>query len=65
MDEPYLLASCGIFSGGMFRNGANGRMEKVAKNGRKVKTIALLFCCFLPIYEKWKKSLKMDEKLRL
>ena len=40
-------------------------MEKVAKNGRKVKSIALLFCCFLPIYEKWKKSLKMDEKLRL
>jgi hypothetical protein len=36
-------------------------MEKVAKNGRKVKAIALLFCCFLPIYEKWKKSLKMDE----
>jgi hypothetical protein len=27
--------------------------------------IALLFCCFLPIYEKWQKSLKMDEKLRL
>jgi hypothetical protein len=24
----------------------NGR--KVAKNGRKVKAIALLFCCFLP-----------------
>ena len=40
-------------------------MEKGAKNGRKVKAIALLFCCFLPIYEKWKKSLKMDEKLRL
>ena len=41
------------------------KMEKVAKNGRKVKPIALLFCCFLPIYEKCKKSLKMDEKLRL
>jgi hypothetical protein len=40
-------------------------MEKAAKNGRKVKPIALLFCCFLPIYEKWKKSLKMDEKLSL
>jgi hypothetical protein len=40
-------------------------MEKVAENGRKVKVIALLFCCFLPLYEKWKKSLKMDEKLRL
>jgi hypothetical protein len=37
-------------------------MEKVAKNERKVKGIALLF---LPIYEKWKKSLKMDEKLRV
>jgi hypothetical protein len=40
-------------------------MEKVAKNGRKVKAIALLFCCFLPTYEKGKESLKMDEKLRL
>ena len=36
-------------------------MEKVAKNGRKVKGIALLFRCFLATYEKWKKSLKMDE----
>jgi riboflavin transporter FmnP len=27
-------------------------MAKVAKYGRKVKAIALLFCCFLPIYEK-------------
>jgi hypothetical protein len=34
-------------------------MAKVAKNGRKVKAIALLFCCFLPTYEKWEKSLKM------
>ena len=40
-------------------------MAKVAKNGRKVKAIALLLCCFLPAYEKWQKSLKMDEKLRL
>ena len=24
------------------------------KNGRKVKGIALLFCCFLSFYEKWK-----------
>ena len=39
-------------------------MEKVAKNGRKVKGIVLLFCCF-PIYVKWKHRLKMDEKLRL
>jgi hypothetical protein len=38
-------------------------MEKVAKNGRKLKAIALLFCCFLLIYEKWKKSQKLDEKL--
>jgi hypothetical protein len=38
-------------------------MEKVAKNGRKVKAIALLFCRFLPTYEKWQKSLKMDERL--
>jgi hypothetical protein len=30
-------------------------MEKVAKNGRKVKAIALLF---FPIYEKWKKLLE-------
>jgi hypothetical protein len=29
-------------------------IEKSAKNGRKVKAIALLFCCFLPLYEKWK-----------
>jgi hypothetical protein len=37
-------------------------MEKVAKNGRKVKGIALLFCCFLPSMKngksrkKWTKS---------
>jgi hypothetical protein len=36
--------------------------EKIAKNGRKVKAIALLFCCFLVIYKKWEKSLKVDEK---
>jgi hypothetical protein len=40
-------------------------MAKVDKNGRKVKAIALLFCCFLPIYEKWEKLLKIDEKLML
>jgi hypothetical protein len=40
-------------------------MAKVAKNGRKVKAIALLFCSFLPTDEKWQKLLKMDEKLRL
>jgi hypothetical protein len=39
-------------------------MEKVAKNGRKVKAIySLTFLLFfVPTYEKWKKSLKMDEK---
>jgi hypothetical protein len=40
-------------------------MEKVAENGRKVKVITMLFCCFMPLYEKWKKSLKMDERLGL
>jgi hypothetical protein len=40
-------------------------MAKVAKNGRKVKAIALLFCCFLHTYENWQKLLEMDEKLRL
>jgi hypothetical protein len=38
------------------------KMEKVGKNGRKVKAITLLFYCFLSIYKKWKKSLKMDGK---
>jgi hypothetical protein len=37
-------------------------MAKVAKNGRKVKAIALLFCCFWPLFQKWQKWLKMDEK---
>jgi hypothetical protein len=32
-------------------------MEKVAENGQKVKAIALPFCCYLPLYEKWKKWL--------
>jgi hypothetical protein len=40
-------------------------MEKAAKNGRKVKPIALLFCCFFAYLLKMEKSLKMDEKLRL
>ena len=39
-------------------------MAKVAKNGRKVKAIALLFCCFLPTYEKWQKSLKDGRKFK-
>jgi hypothetical protein len=34
-------------------------MKKVAKNGGKVKSIALRFCHFFPHFEKW---LKMDEK---
>jgi hypothetical protein len=29
-------------------------MAKVAKNGRKVKAIALLFCCFLPFMKNGK-----------
>jgi hypothetical protein len=37
-------------------------MEKVAEKGRKVKAIALRFCFCLSLYEKWKKSLKMEEK---
>jgi hypothetical protein len=27
------------------------KMEQVAKNGRKVKAIALLFCCFCPLFK--------------
>jgi hypothetical protein len=38
-------------------------MAQVAKNGRKVKAIALLFCCFSPTYEKWHKSLKMMDAM--
>jgi hypothetical protein len=40
-------------------------IEKVAQNGRKVKAIAFLFCRFSPLFQKSKKSLKKDEKLRL
>jgi hypothetical protein len=40
-------------------------MAKVDKNGQEVKAIASHFCCFLPIYKKWQKSLKMEENLRL
>ena len=39
-------------------------MAKVAKNGRKVKAIALLFCCFLPTYEKWQKLAKNGRKVK-
>jgi hypothetical protein len=41
------------------------KMKKIAKNGRKVKAIGLLFCCFSPLFQKSKKWLKMDEKLAL
>jgi hypothetical protein len=41
------------------------KIEKSAKNGRKGKAIALLFCHFLPLFQKLKNRLKMDEKLRL
>jgi hypothetical protein len=41
------------------------KIEKVAENGRKVKAIALLFGRFSPLFQKSKKWLKMDEKLRL
>jgi hypothetical protein len=40
-------------------------MEKVAENGRKVKAIVLPFCCFLPLFQKLKNRLKMDEKYYL
>jgi hypothetical protein len=36
----------------------------VAKNGRKVKAIALLFAHFVPLISFLKKWQKMDEKLR-
>ena len=35
------------------------KIEKSAKNGRKVKAIALLFCYFLPIFQFLKKRQKM------
>ena len=41
------------------------KIEKVAENGRKVKALALLFGRFSPLFQKSKKWLKMDEKLRL
>jgi hypothetical protein len=40
------------------------KMEKVAEIGRKVKAIALLFCCFLPLYEKWKWPFMKNGKSR-
>jgi hypothetical protein len=39
--------------------------EKVARNGRKVKAIALLFAHFLPLISFLKNWQKMAEKLRL
>ena len=41
------------------------KIEKVARNGHKVKAIGLLFCEFMPLFQKSKKVLKMAEKLRL
>jgi hypothetical protein len=41
------------------------KIEKSAKNGRKVMAIALLSCHFRHIFQKLKNRLKMDEKLRL
>jgi hypothetical protein len=40
------------------------KVEKVAKNGRKVKGLALLFCHFFPFFKN-KKGEKMDERLRV
>jgi hypothetical protein len=40
-------------------------MEKVAENGRKVKAKPYFFAVFSPFMKNGKKSLKMDEKLRL
>jgi hypothetical protein len=39
-------------------------MEKVAKNGRKVKAIALLFCCFFASFSKIEKSAKNGRKVK-
>jgi hypothetical protein len=41
------------------------KMKKVAKNGRKVKTIGLFFLAFFSPFSKLKKWLKMDRTLRL
>jgi hypothetical protein len=38
-------------------------MEKAAENGRKVKDIALLFCCFFPL-SKIEKSAKNGGKVK-
>ena len=40
-------------------------MEIVAKNGRKVKALALALACFLPLSKMKKVAAKMDEKFRL
>jgi hypothetical protein len=39
------------------------KIEKSAKNGRKVKATALLFCCFLPL-SKIEKSAKNGRKVK-
>jgi hypothetical protein len=38
------------------------KLKKLANNARKVKAVALLFCS---LFQKWKKGLKINEKLRL
>jgi hypothetical protein len=39
-------------------------MEKVSKNGRKVKPIALLFCCFFAYLLKMEKVAKNGRKVK-
>jgi hypothetical protein len=39
-------------------------MEKVAENGREVKAFALLYCCFLPLYEKLEKVAENGQKVK-
>jgi hypothetical protein len=39
-------------------------MRKVAKNGRKVKAIALPFCCYLALYKKMRKVAKNGRKVK-
>jgi hypothetical protein len=58
MDEKLRLTFWPIFD-------SFSKMKKVAENGRKVKAAALLYCQFSPRFQKSKKWLKTDEKLRL
>ena len=36
-------------------------MEKAAENGRKVNAIALLSCCFWPLFQKSKNGRKLKD----